>query len=222
MRAVPAACLAAATIALAACGGGDEREGAGAPETRPATAPAEAERPPARTPPAEVVAVRETEFELDPATARVEQAGVVRIEARNEGEQLHALTVVAPAGEESTPEIQPGDTAALNVELPEPGEYVWYCPVGDHRDRGMEGTIVVAGGSRRAPAEPEAGDGGDRSRDGSRGRHADARGERERARRQGDGDDGGAGGGDPVTPEEKRRLRERIREQQEEDAPPSR
>lgn len=30
--------------------------------------------------------------------------------------------------------------------MSEPGEYTWYCPVGGHKDEGMEGKITVAGG----------------------------------------------------------------------------
>lgn len=44
-----------------------------------------------------------------------------------------------------------GSTGAVTFTLPEPGEYVYYCPVGDHRERGMEGRFIV-----RAPAGKNA------------------------------------------------------------------
>ena len=37
------------------------------------------------------------------------------------------------------------DCFDLKVDLDKPGRYVWYCPVGDHRERGMKGTITVKG-----------------------------------------------------------------------------
>ena len=41
--------------------------------------------------------------------------------------------------------IQPGDKTELTVDLDE-GTYEIYCPVGDHKDRGMVGTLTVGGG----------------------------------------------------------------------------
>jgi len=40
--------------------------------------------------------------------------------------------------EEKTDPIAPGESADLTVDL-EDGEYEIYCPIGDHKDRGMEG-----------------------------------------------------------------------------------
>ena len=44
--------------------------------------------------------------------------------------------------EEETAEISPGESAVLEVNL-DPGTYVLYCPVGDHKERGMDGTVTV-------------------------------------------------------------------------------
>ena len=47
-------------------------------------------------------------------------------------------------------ELNPGQTGALTVDLSKPGKYEWYCPVGRHREFGMEGeiTTVAAGGGQ--------------------------------------------------------------------------
>ena len=60
---------------------------------------------------------------------------------------MHGLKVDGPRGEVETGELQPCDTAEFAVDLSEPGEYELTCPVGDHRERGMEGTLTVGGGS---------------------------------------------------------------------------
>ena len=59
---------------------------------------------------------------------------------------MHALEVEGPTGEVETADLGPGESADLAVDLSEDGEYEIYCPVGDHRDRGMEGTIAVGAG----------------------------------------------------------------------------
>jgi hypothetical protein len=46
--------------------------------------------------------------------------------------------------------LNPGQTGTLPVDLSKPGTYEWYCPVGEHRDFGMEGEITVGGGGGQA------------------------------------------------------------------------
>jgi uncharacterized cupredoxin-like copper-binding protein len=87
--------------------------------------------------------VSETEFELTPANPTI-QAGQATIEVSNDGETVHNLEVEGPNGEEELEDdLQPGETGTLEVDLSEPGTYEWYCPVGNHRDQGMEGEITV-------------------------------------------------------------------------------
>jgi plastocyanin len=91
-----------------------------------------------------------TEFAFDPADVTVEEAGETTFTVSNEGEFPHALEVEGNGIEEETDELAPGESGSLTVEL-EPGEYVIYCPVGDHRDQGMEGTLVVGGAAAAGP-----------------------------------------------------------------------
>ena len=93
--------------------------------------------------PVATVDVRETDFELNPSTLRLERPGVVRFRVRNDGQAPHALEVEGPKGEVETEEIVPGRSATLTADLSKPGSYTWYCPVGDHKERGMEGKITV-------------------------------------------------------------------------------
>jgi plastocyanin len=92
-----------------------------------------------------VVDVALTDFAIEPARIALDP-GSYTFHVVNEGETVHALEVEGPSGEVETPELGPGESADLTVDLSEPGEYEVYCPVGDHRDQGMEGTITVGGG----------------------------------------------------------------------------
>lgn len=93
--------------------------------------------------------VSETDFKLDPSTLNVDAAGTVTISAVNDGGTEHALEIEGPGVEEETDTIAPGESAEVTVEL-QAGRYEMYCPIGNHRELGMEGTIVVGGGAGTA------------------------------------------------------------------------
>ena len=59
----------------------------------------------------------------------------------NESDTPHAVEVEGNGVEEETDTVTGGDVE-LTVDL-EPGEYTYYCPVGQHRQQGMEGTLTV-------------------------------------------------------------------------------
>lgn len=90
------------------------------------------------------VDVKETDFELDPKNPRIAKAGVVTFHVENAGKAPHALEVEGPKGEVETETLQPGDSATLKADLSKAGTYKWYCPVGDHEQRGMVGRVRVA------------------------------------------------------------------------------
>lgn len=92
------------------------------------------------------VKVSETDFALDPSNVSVDEAGEVTIRVVNDGEVEHALEVEGEGVEEGTGTLAPGESAELTVELAA-GSYTIYCPIGNHREQGMEGTVVVAGGA---------------------------------------------------------------------------
>jgi plastocyanin len=88
--------------------------------------------------------VSETDFKLDPADPSV-NAGEVTIKATNDGQTTHSLEVEGNGIEETElpNDLAPGDSGELTVDLSKPGTYEWYCPIGNHRDLGMEGDITV-------------------------------------------------------------------------------
>jgi plastocyanin len=92
-----------------------------------------------------VVDVALRDFTIEPAAISLDP-GSYTFHVVNEGETVHALEVEGPSGEVETPELGPGESADLTVDLSEAGEYELYCPVGGHRDQGMEGTLTVGGG----------------------------------------------------------------------------
>jgi plastocyanin len=68
-------------------------------------------------------------------------AGSVTIKLVNESDIPHAVEVEGNGVEEESETIT-GSETELTVDL-EAGEYTFYCPVGDHREQGMEGTLTV-------------------------------------------------------------------------------
>jgi plastocyanin len=123
--------LALAVLALAlgaaACGGGDDDEaeepagGGGAGTTLELAAD-----------PGGGLSYDKTELQAP--------AGEVTIDFTNEASISHNVTLEGVDG--GATDTISGDTASVSVEL-EPGEYTYFCSVGNHRDAGMEGTLTV-------------------------------------------------------------------------------
>ena len=117
------------TFLLAACGsdGGD-----GDASDAPAAA-------------AESLEIVLTDFAVEPPAEALEP-GTYTARVTNEGGVVHALKVDGPTGEAESGQLQPGQSAELELDLSEAGEYELTCPVGDHRERGMEASLAVGGG----------------------------------------------------------------------------
>jgi hypothetical protein len=130
------ALIAAASLATAGCG--EERGRATRTVPEPVgTVPAADRRAVALAP------VSLVEYALEAGLPRIGRAGVISFEATNDGTVRHALAVDAPAGQVRTRALRRGERAVMSVRLP-PGTYKWYCPIGDHEQRGMVGRVRVA------------------------------------------------------------------------------
>jgi plastocyanin len=149
-----AACAAAALLLAlgpAACGGGSddtdaEAEGTVATDSAQARSSSPGASAQTSSSAAEQQAGTITATEADFSITLDEDslsAGTYEIQVVNEGGATHDL-VVERDGEDvaATDAIDPGQTSTLTVTL-EPGEYVFYCSVGNHRAMGMETTVVV-------------------------------------------------------------------------------
>lgn len=138
--------MVAGILALAGCGDDDSdttSTASTATSTEDTTSTTEAGGGAAGGGGGSTVPVSETDFKIDPADPTV-KAGTVTFEVSNDGATTHTLEVEGPDGEtELEPELAPGDEGTLEVDLSKPGTYEWYCPVGNHRDLGMEGEITV-------------------------------------------------------------------------------
>ncbi len=128
---VVTALLATLLLAVPACGGGDEQQAAQTGEQ---------------------VRVSLTDFAIDPADIHLDTAGTYTFVVENDGESPHAFEIEGGDVHEESATLDPGESGEFTVQLGE-GEYETYCPVGDHADRGMRGTLTV--GERHAETKTE-------------------------------------------------------------------
>ena len=92
----------------------------------------------------EEVEVSLSEFTIDMPTEL--SAGSVTFSISNDGEFPHSFEIEnEDMGFEEglDANLEPGDSDTLTVDL-EPGTYVIYCPVGNHREMGMEVELTVS------------------------------------------------------------------------------
>ncbi|HYX78110.1 MAG TPA: cupredoxin domain-containing protein [Solirubrobacterales bacterium] len=130
-----AAIAALGGIAIAGCGGGGGSSTTAAAGSSTTTTSAGGG--------ASTVKVSETEYKLDPSDPSV-KAGTVTFDATNDGHVTHSLEVEGPNGdEELKSDLAPGQSGTLTVDLSKPGTYEFYCPIDNHKQLGMEGTVTV-------------------------------------------------------------------------------
>ena len=138
MLAVLASALA---LALAGCGGDDEESGGGAATPSPAAeSTPEAASGGGGGQQLALAAPADGSLTFD-KTELTAKAGTVTIDFDNPASVPHAVEIEGGGVEEVSDTVTAGK-ASVTAEL-EPGEYTFYCPVGNHRDGGMEGTLTV-------------------------------------------------------------------------------
>jgi uncharacterized cupredoxin-like copper-binding protein len=127
---------AAVAVPIAGCGGGDDDESTGAETGGAATGAA-------ATGSSETVDLTAVDYKFNPSDPTLKQ-GDVTFSLTNDGQTGHSLEIEDVNGQdqELEGEVQPGDSNTLTVNLP-PGKYEFYCPVDDHKEKGMEGEITV-------------------------------------------------------------------------------
>lgn len=81
------------------------------------------------------------DFVLEPNQLTV-RAGPVRFQLQNRGRYTHDFRIRGSGFEQKSPLIGAGRELTWEVMLA-PGDYEIACPVSDHADRGMRGTLVV-------------------------------------------------------------------------------
>lgn len=99
------------------------------------------------------VTMSATEFAFAPNNISVTPGQTVHITVTNDGKFPHSLTIQGGGVNASLPDnLAPGQSGTLDVTFTQPGSISFWCPIPGHRERGMEGTIQVAGAS--AVAQP--------------------------------------------------------------------
>ena len=114
-------------------------------ETSPATTEAAetATTTPTTTAEPRTITVSGTEFAFAVSATELEPGSYV-FELRNEGDIGHDLAIEGPGVDETTtPVIDPGGTADLEVQL-QSGDYELWCTVPGHREAGMEAEVTVS------------------------------------------------------------------------------
>ncbi|MFW5751478.1 MAG: cupredoxin domain-containing protein [Planctomycetota bacterium] len=91
------------------------------------------------------VSMTASDHAFEPARVTVAPGKTVRLKLANEGNVPHTIELHLASGEaELEPELEPGDSGTLIFVAPHsPGAYTYYCPIGDHREQGMVGQLVV-------------------------------------------------------------------------------
>jgi plastocyanin len=142
--------LLVAALTLAACGGGDDNGGSSSEATATATETAT----PTETATEDtggtssgggeslaLAAPADGSLKFDKTTLDA-KAGKVTIDFDNPSSVPHAVEIEGNGVEEETKTITKGK-ASVTVDL-KPGSYEFYCPVGNHREAGMEGKLTVS------------------------------------------------------------------------------
>ena len=130
---------------FAACGGDDEEPAATPAATEAATeAPTEAPTEAAT----EAAAGAKLAIAADPdgalkftETELTADAGQAEIDFSNPSQVPYAVDIEGVDGG-VTETVTGADAPPITVDL-QPGEYTFYCPVGNHRQEGMEGKLTV-------------------------------------------------------------------------------
>jgi plastocyanin len=118
----------AAGAALAAAGCGSSNDGGAVKSSGPGASVA-------------IAAPSDGAKKFDPADITA-KAGKVTIKFDNPSSVPHGVSIEGN-GVDAAGDVITGADTSFSVEL-KPGKYTFYCPVGDHRAQGMEGTLTVS------------------------------------------------------------------------------
>lgn len=116
----------------------------------------------------EVAAFLHDYFHIVPEIVNAEEGDVLKVSAQNAGQAPHDIFFCGDEGLGAPPQScarpiggpvapQPGATLPLEVTVPAPGTYWYYCTIPGHAAQGMAGKLVVAGGQVEEKPIPAAG-----------------------------------------------------------------
>lgn len=90
----------------------------------------------------EVVAVN---FAFKPEKIEAKPGETLQVKLINRGKAPHNIEFELPDKEvELDKPLKPGETGTLTFQAPrKAGKYLFYCPVGNHKEKGMKGYLFV-------------------------------------------------------------------------------
>jgi plastocyanin len=139
-RSAAAGPLALALGLLAACGGSS---GASSSAATTSSSSAAAGSSAGAAGQAQTLSVSEADFSIKLDSGDL-PAGDYTITVTNDGHATHDLVVEQDGSDVAKSDaIGPGDSATFTVTL-QPGQYVFYCSIGNHRAMGMETNVTVS------------------------------------------------------------------------------
>ena len=107
--------------------------------TAPGQSPGSVDAPPTK------MEMTTKDFTINPDRIVVSRGQNIDLTVTNEGSARHSLTVKLPDAEVKFADpVDPNGKRTLSFKAPDrAGEYEIYCPMGNHRERGMTATVVV-------------------------------------------------------------------------------
>ena len=86
-------------------------------------------------------------FEFRPNILKVDGPGTLPLHIKNVSSMEHNFTLKNPEGEIiKSVNLPEGETVTLEIDLPRPGTYPFYCDRPFHASLGMKGVVKVVGG----------------------------------------------------------------------------
>jgi plastocyanin len=135
--------LAIASLAFGACGGDDDAPSAASKPRSGSSAGSGSGASAAGSSKVAIVAKEQGGFSFDKKTASAKAGNVtLTFDNPSEDQAPHAISIEGNGVDESGETVQPGGKSTVAADL-KAGKYTFYCPVGNHRQQGMEGTLTV-------------------------------------------------------------------------------
>lgn len=136
--------LALAGLTLGACGGGDDNSSSGSGSSSgSSSSPSSSGGSSGGGAKVALAATESGGLGFDKKTASAKAGNVTLTLDNPSSDKLpHAIAVEGQGVDKDGETVQPGGKSTVTAKL-KPGKYTFYCPVGSHRQSGMEGTLTV-------------------------------------------------------------------------------
>jgi uncharacterized cupredoxin-like copper-binding protein len=137
--------IALASLAFGACGGGDDNSSSGSGSSSGSSSSASSSSGGSAAGGSKVAlaASESSGLSFDKKTATAKAGNVTLTLDNPSSDKLpHAIAVEGKGVDKDGETVQPGAKSTVTAKL-KPGKYEFYCPVGNHRQQGMEGTLTV-------------------------------------------------------------------------------